>query len=82
MTDESLLPVFIPPLVAILLAAERKKGTPLIEDEVLAIRDGGVCMMMRQSIAVQMAEKRGYDDINPESVWEDWQRVRESLQSD
>lgn len=35
---------FIPSLVAQIKAAEDKKGTPLTEDEVIAIRDSAVCM--------------------------------------
>ena len=79
MTDEPLVPVFMPPLVTILAQHEREKGSPLTEDEMLAIRDKSVVMMMRQSIAQQMAEKRGYPDVDPERCWQEWQERRESL---
>ncbi|MFT3736646.1 MAG: DUF2314 domain-containing protein [Rhodocyclaceae bacterium] len=39
MTEEKLVPVFIPALVAILVNAEDKKGEPLSKEEVIAIRD-------------------------------------------
>ncbi|ATY32419.1 hypothetical protein [Sphingomonas psychrotolerans] len=63
----------IPPLLALLLAQREQKGKDLTEAEVLECRNGAVCMTMRLSQARQLAEKRGYDDLAPESVWEDWQ---------
>ena len=77
--EESLIPVFIPPLVTLLFQAEQRKGSPLTRDEVLAIRGGGMCMMMAQSRAAELAERRGYDDIDPQQAWEQWQVAREQL---
>lgn len=79
MPDDQLVLVAIPPLVTILLHHERKKGGPLTEEEVLAIRDGAVCMTMPLGVAAQMADKRGYDDIRLENAWEDWLAVRTNL---
>lgn len=79
MTDEILVSVPIPALVAILLHSAKAKGSPLTESEVLAIRDQAVCITMRYSMAADMAEKRGYDDIRPENVWEDWNAIYPSL---
>ena len=79
MSEEALVPVFMPPLVTILAQQERQKGSPLTEDEVIAIRGRSVVMMMRQSIAEQMAQKRGYRDIDPQTCWQEWQQVRETL---
>ena len=79
MIDEALIPVFIPPLVTILTQQERQKGSPLTEAEVIAIRGRSVVMMMRSSVAEQMAQKRGYRDIDPQNCWKEWQQVRESL---
>ncbi|HZG43207.1 MAG TPA: hypothetical protein VEY93_09605 [Longimicrobium sp.] len=79
MSDDTLISVYIPPLVFLLAHHERAKGAPLTRDEVLAIRDDGVCMMLRRSAAMQMAAQRGYDDIDPEFAWEDWQAVRDTL---
>jgi hypothetical protein len=76
MSDELLVPVFMPSLVSVLLRHERDKGTPLTEVEVVAIRDKSVAVMLRQSAAAEMAQKRGYDDIDPERCWAEWQRVR------
>lgn len=79
MNDDPLIPVFIPALVVLLAHDEREKGSPLTRDEVIAIRDRGVCMMLKQSMAIEMGEKRGYHDINPEFAWEEWQVVRSTL---
>ncbi|MEO0591015.1 MAG: hypothetical protein AAFZ11_10700 [Pseudomonadota bacterium] len=79
MTDEPLDIVPIPALVAILHAQEREKGEPLIEAEVLQIRDTAACMALPRDVHQQMIEKRGYYDIDPENVWEEWQEAREEL---
>ncbi len=79
MSEPQLIPVFIPALVVLLHHAERLKGSPLTEQEVLAIRDQGACMMMRVEHAVALDEKRGYNDIDPERAWEQWQEARGQL---
>jgi len=79
MSTETLIPVFMPSLVSVLLRHERDKGEPLTEDEVIAIRDKSVAVMLRQSAAVEIAQKRGYDDIDPARCWLEWQRVRAEL---
>lgn len=76
MAEPKLIPVFMPALVVLLHHAERQKGAPLTEPEVLAIRDQGVCMMLRVEHAIALDEKRGYNDIDPERVWEQWQEAR------
>ncbi len=79
MNDDPLIPVFMPPLVILLAHNERNKGAPLTREEVLAVRDHGVRVMLHQSMEMKLASQRGYDDINPESAWEDWQAVRVTL---
>jgi len=79
MTTESLIPVFMPSLVSMLLRHERDKGSPLTEDEVIAIRNKSVAIMLRQPAAVEMEQKRGYKDIDPAWCWLEWQRVRTQL---
>ncbi len=81
MSEERLVPVFIPTLVSILYRHEQQKGAPLTEEEVVSIRNKSVAIMLRTSAAVQMAERRGYQDIDPEHCWSLWQRVREQLKS-
>ncbi|ANH66573.1 hypothetical protein [Mitsuaria sp. 7] len=78
-SEEPLLLVFIPALLVLLLNAEQKKGSPLTEAEVNAIRDSGVCMALPVSAALALAEKRGYPDINADEAWTEWQRARVEL---
>jgi uncharacterized protein YegJ (DUF2314 family) len=77
--DEQLVPVFMPTLSAVLLSAEDKKGEPLTYDEVIRIRDDAPCIMMRVDHMRQLAESRGYRDIDPENCWHDWQKLRREL---
>ncbi|TWU43704.1 hypothetical protein Poly51_62260 [Rubripirellula tenax] len=77
--DADLIPVFMPALGAILIAAEDKKGEPLTNDEALTIRDNAACIMMTLADAAKLAESRGYDDLDPENCWYDWQMLRREL---
>ncbi|CAM3527056.1 Addiction module component [Stackebrandtia soli] len=79
MTDDDLVLEFSPPLIALLLAAERSKGVPLTEEEVLGVRDDATCIRLPRSLAAAMAEQRGYADLDPERCWEQWQAVRTRL---
>ena len=78
-TGERLVLVFIPSLVATLRNREMKKGAPLTEEEVLSIRDNGTCIAMRQAMVGDFVDSRGYDDVDPEDVWNAWQTVRAQL---
>ena len=77
--DTDLVPVFIPALGAILIAAEDNKGEPLTSEEVVSIRDNTTCIMMTHADSAKLAESRGYDDIDPENCWYDWQMLRRKL---
>ena len=70
--DDPLIPVPIPALGVLLLNLEKQEGAPLSESEVIEARDKAVCMMLPLSAKVQMEEKRGYRDIDPENVWVEW----------
>lgn len=76
MTESRLIPVFMPALVVLLVRAEEAKGNPLSEQEVLDIRDKGICVMMPAEHYPAITEKRGYDDIDPEHAWAQWQQAR------
>ena len=71
--DDPIIAVPIPPLVTLLVALEKQKGTPLTQEEVLKARDDAICMTMPRSRAWKMAEQRGYRDFNPDDVWNEWQ---------
>jgi uncharacterized protein YegJ (DUF2314 family) len=74
--DEPLVPVPIPALSVLLLHLEKQKGAPLSEQEVSETRDKAACIMLPLSAKRAMDEKRGYQDINPENVWLEWQAFR------
>ena len=76
---EPVILVPVPSLVALLLNLEREKGVALTEIEVLKIRDDAVCIAMSLSVRDEITAKRGYDDINPERVWDEWVEIRPSL---
>lgn len=76
MTDEPLVIVAIPPLIALLNALETRKGAPLTEEEVIGARDKAVCMSMPLSEARRLAEARGYDDLDIDDAWEAWRAFR------
>lgn len=74
--DDPLVAVPIPPLLSLLEHQEMLKGAPLSEEEVLAIRDGAVCMVLRRSRAQHLADRRGFADIDPERPWQGWTQAR------
>ena len=79
MTEEKLVPVFIPALVVLLVSVEDKKGSPLSQEEVLLVRDKAAVIMSPKSESEKMAESRGYPDIDPENCWYDWQMARREM---
>ncbi|MDH5619896.1 MAG: hypothetical protein OEZ11_14870 [Gammaproteobacteria bacterium] len=79
MSDNDIILCIVPSLVAQLLRAEQDKGAPLTEDEVLQIRDESDCIAMDPHAHRAVVEERGYEDIDPERCWDQWQVVRESF---
>ncbi|MDP1738384.1 MAG: hypothetical protein Q8L23_13210 [Caulobacter sp.] len=69
----------VPSLVATLLALEKEKGSPLTEAEVLEATDRAPSIVMPAHALAAVAEGRGYDDIDPENAWAEWQAIRPSL---
>ena len=70
----------VPALVAVLLAKEREKGALLTREEVEEITDKAHCVAMPRFARKKVDESRGYEDIDPEHAWEQWQEVRQVLQ--
>lgn len=71
--------VLVPPLVTLLVAAERSAGRPLSRDEVERLLGNASAIAMEPRDALQLERSRGYADIEPERAWEQWQLVRTSF---
>ena len=71
----------VPALVALLLAKEKEKGALLTREEVEEITDKAECIAMPRHARKKVDEGRGYEDIDPEQAWEQWQNVRQHLLS-
>ena len=78
-TPMAVVPVFMPALAHLLRQAEQAKGSPLTRAEALQVRDKGVCVMLRPTAALELEDKRGFRDIDPENCWEEWQALRQAL---
>ena len=79
MADDELILAPVPALVSVLLNLERQKGSPLVEAEVIEARDNAACIAMPRSAHEAVVSARGYQDIDPERAWEEWQNIRASL---
>lgn len=79
MSSRKLVQIFNPSLAALLLAAENDKGSPLTEDEVIAIRNSATVMMVPEESAAEMSKKRGYKDIDPDNCWKEWCELRRRI---
>lgn len=79
MSDEPVVIVFIPALAPVLLRGEELKGSPLTEEEVYQIRDNAVCVTMTEAQERALVESRGYEDLDPEDCWAQWQALREEI---
>jgi hypothetical protein len=79
MSERKLVLTFIPALITVLLNQEERNGSPLTEQEVLEIRDKAIAVALPTEVALQIAESRGYQDIDPDHCWEQWQRARIDL---
>ena len=64
--------VFIPALVAVLTAKEREAERDLVKEEVESIRDSATAIRVPVEVARDMVNERGYLDIDPETVWDEW----------
>ncbi|MDJ0473758.1 hypothetical protein QNA27_08850 [Pantoea eucalypti] len=64
--------LFIPSLISLLVSKAEEKGSPLTEEEVLAIRDNATAIVTDAQGVLAVAERRGYQDIDPEHCWEEW----------
>lgn len=73
--------VFMPSLVSLLLAREQKAARPLTRGEVEQITSNATVVALEHRDAREMERKRGYTDLDPSRVWDQWQIVREKIPS-
>ena len=78
--EEKLIIMFMPPLLELLETFERKQQSNLTKNEVETIRDKAIGMVVRRSVFEAMVKKRGYRDLRPEYVWEDWMTYKNNLE--
>ncbi|WP_439625711.1 hypothetical protein [Gemmata sp.] len=80
---EPTIPVFVNPLVMLLSARERQKGSPLTEAEALEVRDGAACIRMPLSQAERfyaaLDARMPIPRLHPERLWEQWQAIRDQV---
>jgi hypothetical protein len=55
--NDELILLFMPSLIALLVLAENEKGSALTEEGVLAIRDGGYCVMSYVDVPIKLDEE-------------------------
>lgn len=72
--------VFLNPLYMLLTAAEKKKGEPLTQSEVLAVRDNAAFAMLSPEQAEKfhaaMKSQFPIPQLNPDRIFEEWQEIR------
>jgi len=68
--------LFIPSLISLLVSKAEEKGSPLTEEEVLAIRDNATAIVTDAEGILAVTERRGYKDIDPENCWNEWLAFR------
>ncbi len=68
--------VFVPSLTELLMGAEGQRGGALNRDEVESILEHAAVIAMDHADARAMEVARGFADLEPERVWDQWQLVR------
>src|SRR5262245_32537643 len=82
--EEPKVIVFLNPLAILLAADERRKGSPLTEEEVLRVRDQAACTVMTVSQAEKfyaaLDAKCPIIRLDPNNLWAEWQAIRDQVQ--
>jgi hypothetical protein len=74
-----LVPVFAPTLEVLFTEAETERGRPLTDAEILTIRDGATCLMVKADSKFAAFAVRA-DDIDPARCVEAWRERRKRPQ--
>jgi len=64
--------LFIPPLSIQIEAKEKNAGRDLSREEVEEIRETAPCIEMDKADRNSVYQDRGYSDLNPNNVWQEW----------
>ena len=80
-SDAKTVRVYLNPLHAMLGAAEKQKGSPLTQAEVLHVRDTTVSIDMTpqqaETFYASLDAQMPIGRLDPARVWEEWQEVRD-----
>ncbi|MCH1924849.1 hypothetical protein L9G74_09655 [Shewanella sp. C32] len=72
-SEDPMVEVFVPALVALLTRAEELAGRPLTENEVNNIRDKATKVSQPQTLIPALIQQRGYHDLYAPEAWLQWQ---------
>jgi hypothetical protein len=83
-SEEPKVNVFLNPLAVLLAMDERKKGSPLTEEDVLQVRDRAASVVMTASQAQKfyaaLDAKIPTVRLNPDNLCAEWQAIRDQVQ--
>jgi len=68
-----------PSLISVLWSKEKEKGSPLTKKEVLVEYYCSTVVWLSETEIAALEKARGYRDINPEHIWDEWQLARVDL---
>ena len=74
--ENKLFFVFMPSLLARFRDAERASGVPLTLDGAREIRQNAVGVIVSEEIANKLVQRRGFQDLDSQTFWTDWQQIR------
>ena len=77
-SEEPLVIFHMPALVSVLTLLEKRKGSPLSEEEVIAARDSAPAMALPASEARAIEDAQGFRDLDRDQTWEEWQAYRQA----
>lgn len=78
--DEKILCMhFVPELALVLTWKEKEKGMDLTEKEVLETLGKAVAIMVSIEDKIKLDQARGYRDLDPDNIWQEWCEYKASL---
>jgi hypothetical protein len=68
--------IILPSLAALLAEAERIKGSPLTEEQVVRIPDKAVVVVAPADVVAATVQQRGYAEVDAANPSESWRAIR------